>query len=371
MNVTNKLVRQGPRVSLHKTNDILKGYLTGLGYRVLSKTHRPDLQNRIIVHMEDKKLWNLGEDKEKFLSKRGSRKRKKSPFKKKVSRKSRKLSEEKKIESLNLAEKSGSVKPKGKLPKKKLANKKNKSNNEEKEEKLPLSFMYPDELVFDKLIFERKGYRINPMERDGNCLFRSVADQVYCDPELHANVRNFCADYMEEEEKYFSEFKLDVIHSMDYATYVANLRKSTVWAGNAELIAISHVYKRTIELYQNSEEPTMFELPNDLVNNGPPIRLFFKNNHYGSVRSDGIGELFNFEGLEPGELEQQMDNLKDSSIIRKSKHFQKRIKSVKFFSNLDSDTRQAIEHSIAVEETEKAYLRYYASKLKKKTNQQN
>ena len=70
-NVMNKLVRQGPRESLSKTNDILKGYLTGLNYQVLSKTPRPELQDRIITHMERKNLWNLGEDKAKYLSKRG------------------------------------------------------------------------------------------------------------------------------------------------------------------------------------------------------------------------------------------------------------------------------------------------------------
>ena len=108
----------------------------------------------------------------------------------------------------------------------------------------------------------------------------------------------------------------------------------------------------------------MFELPNDQGNNGPPIRLFYRNNHYASIRSDGVGDLFNFQDLEPGELEQQMVKLNDPSIITKSKDFHKRIESVKNFSKLDSDTRQAIEYSIAMEETEKAYLRYYASKLK-------
>ena len=66
-----------------------------------------------------------------------------------------------------------------------------------------------------------------------------------------------------------------------------------------------------------------------------------------------------------------MVNLDDPSIVRKSKEFKERIQSVKNFSHLYSDTRQAIEHSIAMEETEKAYLRYYASRLKKKPNQQN
>ena len=115
----NKLVRQGPRESLSKTNDILKGYLTGLNYQVLSKTPRLELQERIITHMERKNLWKLGEDKAKFLSKRGNRKRKKSQVKKKVQRKSRKLSDGKKSESLNLVKKSGSVKAKRKLSYKK------------------------------------------------------------------------------------------------------------------------------------------------------------------------------------------------------------------------------------------------------------
>ena len=76
-------------------------------------------------------------------------------------------------------------------------------------------------MVFDKFIFERKGYRINPIERDGNCLFRALGDQVYCDPNLHAHIRNLCANYMQEEEKYFSEFE---IHSLNYTKYISDLR---------------------------------------------------------------------------------------------------------------------------------------------------
>ena len=83
MYVENKLVRQGPAVSLDKVNKILIGYLLGLGYKVLSKTHRKVLQKGVMAHMERKKLWKLGEDKAKFLSERGSRKRKKSQVKKK------------------------------------------------------------------------------------------------------------------------------------------------------------------------------------------------------------------------------------------------------------------------------------------------
>ena len=167
----------------------------------MSKTPRPQFQERIITHMERKNLWKLGEDKAKFLSKRGSRKRKKSQVKKKVQRKSRKLSDDKKSQSPNLVKKSGSVKAKQKLPKKILPNNKKKLKNKEEGEMLPERYLFPDELEFDKFIFERKGYRINPIERDGNCLFRAVADQVYCDHNTHASIRNLCANYMQREEK--------------------------------------------------------------------------------------------------------------------------------------------------------------------------
>ena len=350
--------------------DWLKGYLTGLGYHVLSKTRRLELRNRIITHMELKNLWNLGEDKAKFLSKRGCRKRKKLQVKKKVSRKRRKLSDDKKSESLNLVKNSGSEKAKRKIPKKKLHSKKKNSKKEEKEEKLPKRYMYPDELLFDKLIFERKGYRINPIERDGNCLFRAVADQVYCNHNLYATVRNLCANFMQEEEKYFSEFLTD---SMDYTKYISDLRKDGAWGGNYEIIALSQIYKRSIEVYEHSEKPRMFQFPNNQGNNGPSIRLFYRNNHYASIKSDGVADLmFDFGRLEAGELEQQVVNLNDLSIIKKSKKYQKRIESVHDLSLLDPDTRQAIEESIAIEESEKAYLRFYASKLiQQKSNKQN
>ena len=159
MNVRNKLVRQGPGVSLSKTNDILKGYLTwlGLGYRVLSKTLPEKLQKRIMDYMEIKNSWKLGEDKAYFLSKRISRKRKKSQVKKKVQRKSRKLSDDKKSESLNLSQKSGSVKAKRKLSKKKLPVNKKKSKSKKKKEMLPERFLYPYELIFEKILFDHKG----------------------------------------------------------------------------------------------------------------------------------------------------------------------------------------------------------------------
>ena len=322
-----------------------------------------------MVYIEHKKLWNLGEDKEKYFSKRGTRKRKNSQVKKNLQRKKSKLSDDKKSECLNLDQQSDSVKEKQKLPKKKLPDNKKKSKKKEEEEKLPERYVLPDELIFGKLIFERKGYRINPMERDGNCLFRAVAEQVYCDAKLYNTLKNECLDFMEEEEKWFSEFFPD---NVDYKEYISNLREDGAWGGNPEIFALSNLFKRPFEIYENSLEPKKVDFSNNQGNNLPPIRLFYRNNHYAAIRSDDDGDMFDFEGLKPGELEQQMVNLNDLARIRKSKEFQKRIQSEKKnLCNLDPDVRKVTEESILFEEMLNAAKRYYLSKLKNKTNQQN
>ena len=100
----------------------------------------------------------------------------------------------------------------------------------------------------------------------------------------------------------------------------------------------------------------MFKFSKNQENNGPPIRLLYKNNHYASVMSDGGGDLFDFEGIKLGELQKQMVYLNDPSMIRKSKELQSRIESKENLSNLDSDMREKIEQSIALKESEKVYI---------------
>ena len=198
----NKLLKQGPKESLGRTNNVLKGYLIGLGYGKLSGVLRPELQNRLVMHMERKNLWKLGENKANFLSSRGSNKRKRSKCQNKRSRENAKVLKKKKSDLFPVIAKSGSQKHKRKLSKEKYPAKKKKFKKDEEDEKLPERYLLPDELLFEKLLSEQKGYRINPIKRDGNCLFRAVADQVYDDPSLHAVLRNWCANYMQEHGQF-------------------------------------------------------------------------------------------------------------------------------------------------------------------------
>ena len=166
---------------------------------------------------------------------------------------------------------------------------------------------------------------------------------------------------MEEEEKWFSEFFTD---DVDYEKYIFDLRKDGSWGGNHEIVALSNLFQRPFEIYEKSVEPRVVDFSNNQENNIPPIRLLYRNNHYATIRSDEVGDLFDFEGLKPGELEQHMVNLKDYDRIRKSKEFQKRIKSeMKNLCNLNPKERKATEESILFEEIINAAKRYYVSKL--------
>lgn len=48
---------------------------------------------------------------------------------------------------------------------------------------------------FERMM-KKKGYVIKLMVEDGSCLFRSVADQIYGDQEMHAAVRSHCMNYI-------------------------------------------------------------------------------------------------------------------------------------------------------------------------------
>ena len=365
MYVQNKLLRQGPDVSLDKTNDILIGYLLGLGYKVLSKTHRTVLQTGVMGHMERKKLWKLGEDKAKFLSKRGSRKRNKSQVKKIVQRKSRKLSVSKKSESVNLGQKTGSVKAKRKLPKKKLPRKKKKAKNKEEEQMFPERFLYPEELLFEKFLFHRKGYRIEPIKRDGNCLFRAVAGAIYGNPDLYDSVKTQCINFMEKEKEYFRpHIEIDDVR---WDNFIHQLSREGGWGGQNEIVALSGVFNCAIEVYKTTEYPTVQHFQNGQGNTNPTIRLYYKNNHYSIVRSDGDGDrLFNFEGLEDGELERQMEIL---SKAGDPNHFSE---SEQHSSRDDQNLAQAQKLSRDEYEAKKKYYRFYTSRIiKRNTNEQN
>ena len=91
------------------------------------------------------------------------------------------------------------------------------------------------------------------------------------------------------------------------------------------------------------------------------------DNNYSIVRSDGVGnQLFNFEGLEEGELERQME------ILSRSKEIKNNSESEVHSSDDDQKVAHAIKLSLEEDKAEKNYKRFYASRIiKRNPNEQN
>jgi OTU domain-containing protein 5 len=155
----------------------------------------------------------------------------------------------------------------------------------------------------------QKGLEIVTMPPDGNCLFHSVADQIYGDHEYHDVVRGLCLDYMEKERGHFSQFITE-----DFDSYIARKRQLAVHGNHLELQAITEIYSRPVEIYAIDENPlNIFQGSYEI--DSPPIMLSYHyGNHYNSVKDPlkptaGFG--LGLPGLKTAK-EVDMDNLNEA-----------------------------------------------------------
>jgi hypothetical protein len=118
---------------------------------------------------------------------------------------------------------------------------------------------------------------------DGNCLFRSIAHQVYGDPELHGMCRALVVEYLTANKTWLSTFVED--DGVDQ--YLADMARPAVWGGEPELVAFHEIYRRPISIFSGEEHEgagviaaySMASLPG-----ATPIRLsYYGGGHYDSV----------------------------------------------------------------------------------------
>ena len=156
-----------------------------------------------------------------------------------------------------------------------------------------------------------------------------------------------------------------MVRSID--DHISILRLDTEWGGQPEIIALSGIFNCLFEVYKTSETPDLRYFPNAIANRNATVRLFYKNNHYSIVRSGGIGDqLFNFEGLEDGELERQME------ILSTSKDPKEYSESELHSSLDDKNLAHVLQLSLIADDAEKNYKQFYASRIiKGNSNEQN
>ncbi|XP_059091845.1 OTU domain-containing protein 5-like [Tigriopus californicus] len=152
---------------------------------------------------------------------------------------------------------------------------------------------------FERVV-KKQGYIIKYMVEDGNCLFRSVADQVYGDQEMHACVRDHCMDYISQNADYYSQYMTEDIDS-----YVERKRYSEVHGNHLEIQALSEMYNRPIHIYCYSLEPiNIFQNFQKSEKINVPIRLcYHRACHYNSLvdpHQASIGIGLGLPGFQPG-----------------------------------------------------------------------
>merc|ERR1711916_306749 len=131
---------------------------------------------------------------------------------------------------------------------------------------------------FASALRQAKGYVVEHMEEDGNCLFRAVAHQVWADPERHDLVREQTLNYMDRNRDHFAQFV-----SGDFDAYVRRKRQLRVYGDHAEIQAMSEIYNRPIEVYSEDVVPlNIFQ--GRTASSNAPIRLSYHGgNHYNSI----------------------------------------------------------------------------------------
>jgi len=139
------------------------------------------------------------------------------------------------------------------------------------------------------------GMEIVEMSSDGNCLFRSLSDQLFGDfGNMHDHVRWAIVDYMKKNADNFRHFLVyededdedqTEEDARDFEHYIDMMGQDGEWGGNLELVAAASLYGRKIIVYQSSMGPA-FTIDNDGSKSAGSDLLvsYHDNDHYNSVR---------------------------------------------------------------------------------------
>eukprot|EP00903_Cladosiphon_okamuranus_P014076 g13083.t1 len=94
---------------------------------------------------------------------------------------------------------------------------------------------------------EQIGCKIKFIEGDGNCLFRSLADQLEGRPQDHYTIRAKVMDHIERNRDAFEPYMED---DESFDNYMGRMRGDAEWGGHQELVAASQLYKANVIVHQ-------------------------------------------------------------------------------------------------------------------------
>ncbi|XP_026553892.1 OTU domain-containing protein 4 isoform X1 [Pseudonaja textilis] len=146
---------------------------------------------------------------------------------------------------------------------------------EQQQNRLGNGVASPAEAAMDDSLRSRGLYR-KRVAKDGSCLFRAVAEQVFHSQSQHLDVRMACINYLRKNREKFEAFI-----EGSFEEYLKRLENPQEWVGQVEISALSLMFKKDFIIYR---EPNC--TPSYITENGFPdkILLCFSNgNHYDIV----------------------------------------------------------------------------------------
>jgi regulator of replication initiation timing len=130
-----------------------------------------------------------------------------------------------------------------------------------------------------------KDIYMRDVDGDGNCLFRSIADQIDGDESVHRQYRDMAVKQLTDNKDFY---KLFFDENEDFDKYLKEMTDNGTWGGHFELVALSAVLGVNFCLHMKDAEPY-------LITSGAKynkaIRMYHLgyhiDNHYSSVRKIG------------------------------------------------------------------------------------
>lgn len=129
------------------------------------------------------------------------------------------------------------------------------------------------------------GLVMKPVQGDGNCLFRALADQLDGDERHHATHRAQICAYMRQHEADFAPFVED---DVDFATHMRALEEDGTFGGNDALVAFARLHDVDVIVHQSMLPPWILSpQPTAAESQQPPRRrvhlVYHSHEHYDSV----------------------------------------------------------------------------------------
>lgn len=136
-----------------------------------------------------------------------------------------------------------------------------------------------EKYIIESEKLENIGYYIVVVRGDGNCLFRSVAEQLDGNEDDYKKYRETCVDYMINNKEDFIPFLED---STSIDEYIEKISKDGEWGGNLEIYSLSMALKVNFCIYIPDKPCSVvknWENPKKSI-----FLIYHDGKHYNSLR---------------------------------------------------------------------------------------